>query len=436
VQNTLSAKESFRNLLLEWNSFQLPFFTSRNLIKNHKNKNLIALSGIRGAGKTFACFEMIANLLKSGISCENIIYINFEDERLEPIAENIIPQLLAAHTEQFVRDTSKPRYFFLDEIGMVPGWQEQVEIALGRNPDLTIIAAGSSLKISTPALLEKTQVVPIYPFSFQEFLNAKGFEMEFSWNILFSEQRSIIKRYFNEYSEKGGFPEVINSGSYKHELQKNYRTLFDRDIVEPNTIQSIRQLDCFLKIQMGHFGETSSISMIEKAMRSIGYQLSKNTLMSYLRFALDAGLFHEVKKLNAEPPDRHPRILYAADHGLINAVRFIQPECSERILKNMVFMELRRKHSTINYSSGNPECDFVVTENGVVTQCLQVCDSVENNDRAGKKIKDLGALLRRFDLASGTVLTDDEHSDIDLDGRTVYVRPFWFFALEQPEATV
>lgn len=435
MYNTLYMKEKLRKMLIESNKSNLPSLIPRNLVRNPDKKKIIAISGVRGAGKTFVCFEMIGDLLKSGLPRENITYLNFEDERLGPFGGNVLASLLELQTELFVRDCSKPRYCFLDEVCRVPDWTSWVENTIDQNPDLTIVVAGSALKVAVPAILEKSVPVTVHPYSFREYLNARGFKMEFSWNLLFSEQRNIIKRYFNEYFHRGGFPGIADSDSHLKALQQNYRTLFCRDMVEPNTVQNIRQFDDFIKIQMACFASFSSISTIEKEMRKLGYSLSKNTLMYYLGYVFDASLMFETDRLNAAPESRarYPRKLYAVDHGLLQAVRFSQPDDTERILRNIVYMELRRRHGPVGYHGGKNECDFIIRTNNVVSECLQVCAGVENSDDAERKVQNLCAVLDLYKLDSGIVITNDEHANMERYGKTIFVRPAWFFAIEQVE---
>jgi predicted AAA+ superfamily ATPase len=200
-------------------------------------------------------------------------------------------------------------------------------------------------------------------------------------------------------------------------------------------VQNIRQFDDFIKIQMACFASFSSISTIEKEMKLLGYNLSKNTLMSYLKYAFDASLLFEADRLNAAPASRlrYPRKLYAVDHGLPQAMSFSLPDDNERILKNIIFMELCRRHVSACYHGGKNECDFIIRTNGAVSECLQVCYSLGNSDSAELKIKNLCAVLDSYKLGSGIVLTNDEQVNMERDGKTIYVRPAWFFAIEQPE---
>jgi predicted AAA+ superfamily ATPase len=202
-------------------------------------------------------------------------------------------------------------------------------------------------------------------------------------------------------------------------------------MVERFTIKNVRQFEDFLKIQITRFAALSSISNTEREMRDMGYSLSKNTLMKYLGYARDVFLLFDVCKYDFKVTRqlRHPRKLYAVDHGLVDAVRFSFSEDRGRILENMAFMELRRRNHDIYYHADKTECDFVIQSGRTVTQCIQVCWSLGNDETGRREIKSLLAALHAYKLAKGIILTHDEHAKIEQEGKTIQVWPLWYFSL-------
>ena len=77
------------------------------------------LVGLRRAGKSFLLFQRAQELLKKGISLEQIIYINFEDERLINFKLEDFNDILVAANQI----TTKKHYFFFDEIQNITGWE-------------------------------------------------------------------------------------------------------------------------------------------------------------------------------------------------------------------------------------------------------------------------------------------------------------------------
>jgi uncharacterized protein len=436
MNNTIPVSEKLKHSLVEWHEFKLPPLIPRNIGRlTVEKKRIFSIIGPRRAGKTYVCFEIINDLMKHGLPRENIIYMNFEDERLVPLDGRELTNLLGAHAEIYERDKGKPFYCFLDEVHNVPFWSKWVRRTVDQNREITIILTGSSSKMLSSEIATELRgrgaSITIFPYSFEEFLRAQGHSVKFSEKLLYSPQRATIKRHFNEYFLKGGFPEIVDDKEYRETLQQYYRAMFARDIVERFRINNVRQFEDFLKIQITRFSSLSSISNSEKEMTELGYSVSKNTLMTYLGYAKDIFLLFDVCKFDHKVTRqlRFPRKLYAIDHGLLNAVRFSSSEDRGRILENIAFVELRRRYNEIYYHTDKTECDFAIMTGRKVSHCFQVCWSVENKDTAEREIKGLLGALHAFGLDTGIILTNDEQADLERDGKKILIRPLWYFAL-------
>jgi predicted AAA+ superfamily ATPase len=437
MNNTTKTSEKLKKCLVEWHDFKIPPLVPRNFSRQTLDeKRIVAVIGPRRAGKTYVCFEMISDLLKHGLPRENIIYMNFEDERLVPIDGTELTLLIDVNTELYERNENLPCYCFIDEIQNVPGWSKWVRRIVDQNSNFTVVVTGSSSKmLSTEIATElrgRCSTITIFPYSFREFLHAKGSDVQYSGKLLYSAQRNSIKRNFNEYLLKGGFPGIVDLADYRDTLQAYYRTMFARDMIERFRIKNIHQFEDFLKIQISRFASLTSISNAEREMKELGYSLSKNTLMSYLGYAKDVFLLFDVCKFDNKVSRqlRAPRKIYAVDHGLLNAVRFSATEDRGRILENLVFMELRRRHTDIYYNSEKSECDFIIMSGIKATQCIQACWSIENKDTKEREIRGLLEAMHTFRLEQGTILTNDEYATETLEGKKIDIMPFWYFALQ------
>ena len=72
----------------------LPDLLRRSLEIRRAPGNALAVIGLRRSGKTYLCFQMMKDLLESGIPRENILYVNFEDERLSSFRNEDFQPLL------------------------------------------------------------------------------------------------------------------------------------------------------------------------------------------------------------------------------------------------------------------------------------------------------------------------------------------------------
>ena len=113
---------------------------------------------------------MIKTLLDRGIPRENIIYMNFEDERLVPLTGNELTSLLDVHSEIFEHDDSKQFYCFLDEIHNVPNWSKWVRRTVDQNRAVTIVLTGSSSKMLCSEIATELRgrgsSITVFPCSF------------------------------------------------------------------------------------------------------------------------------------------------------------------------------------------------------------------------------------------------------------------------------
>jgi predicted AAA+ superfamily ATPase len=78
-------KETLKYLITEFHEKALPAVLSRTMQLPVDSGKIIALTGIRRSGKTFLMYQTIHQLLQKGVPKENILYLNFEDDRLFPI---------------------------------------------------------------------------------------------------------------------------------------------------------------------------------------------------------------------------------------------------------------------------------------------------------------------------------------------------------------
>ena len=99
----------------------------RNIVLE-KNVNYV-LVGLRRAGKTTLLYKRALELINEGVDWNQIIYINFDDERLLEFAANDFDDILLVAEEL----SNKKHYFYFDEIQNIDGWEKfAIRIAKSR----------------------------------------------------------------------------------------------------------------------------------------------------------------------------------------------------------------------------------------------------------------------------------------------------------------
>jgi len=200
--------------------------------------------GIRRAGKSFLLYQRIQGFLSEGVSLDEILYINFEDERLIGLTPNDLNLILEVHLEMYGK---KPILFF-DEIQVVEGSEKFARrIADIKN---RVYITGSNAKM----LSQKIQTtlggryltIDIYPYSFKEFLVAN--EISVHKNSLSSTvTKAEILRLFNEYFYFGGLPEVVNYGAKRDYISSVFQKIYLGDIASRYSVNNISALRVMFK---------------------------------------------------------------------------------------------------------------------------------------------------------------------------------------------
>ena len=77
---------------------------------------------MRRAGKSSLLMLAVNKLLTSGIKREQILWVNFDDERLNGMSTEELDEVLQAYREMYPEIELKDVYMFFDEIQNIDGW--------------------------------------------------------------------------------------------------------------------------------------------------------------------------------------------------------------------------------------------------------------------------------------------------------------------------
>ena len=84
MSTSIKMKEIFKKLIINFQEGQFSRIVPRDYDVPLDTKKIVSLIGVRRSGKTYILFSLIEKLRKT-IDPKNIIYINFEDDRLYPL---------------------------------------------------------------------------------------------------------------------------------------------------------------------------------------------------------------------------------------------------------------------------------------------------------------------------------------------------------------
>jgi predicted AAA+ superfamily ATPase len=101
-----------REIITDFHQRDLPAFNPRVVDLSCPENKIRCLTGIRRAGKTFAFYQLIDELLRQGLAKQRILYINFEDERLLPLSPSDVSAMLNTYYEMFPAHKGKKVHLF------------------------------------------------------------------------------------------------------------------------------------------------------------------------------------------------------------------------------------------------------------------------------------------------------------------------------------
>ena len=136
--------------------------------------------GLRRAGKSYLLYQHIQTLIKTKqASIEDILYINFEDERISSVKVEELNLFIESYNEMF---DGKP-IIFLDEIQNVDGWEKFARRLA--DSKYRVFITGSNAKMLSKemhtTLGGRFIAKEVFPFSFSEYLTFNQITLDRNW---------------------------------------------------------------------------------------------------------------------------------------------------------------------------------------------------------------------------------------------------------------
>ena len=387
------------------------------------NANYV-LIGLRRAGKSTLLYKIVKDLVDKGIEWNQIIYINFEDERLAEFSLNDFNDLLSVQAEL----TDKTGYFFLDEIQNIEGW-EKFARRMADSKEHTFIT-GSNAKMLSQEIENRLGgryfTKYITPYNFKEFLTAK--QIDFSDKAIFGTKESgKIKREFSEYFYFGGFPEALNYQNKREYVSSIYQKVLLGDIAARNGIRNPNGLQILMKKIAESVKDEISYSKLHNILKTIGVKISKDIVIDYIGYAKQSFLIFTIKNYFSKFVEKEttPKY-YFNDNGLLNL--FLNKE-EPRLLENLVAINLWNNYKGNVYylKSQNLDVDFFIEETGTA---IQVAYSITNisDDRETKSLVEAAKTLK--EAKEFVIITYEEEKELNMDGVKIQVIPVWKWLLK------
>lgn len=385
------------------------------------------LVGIRRSGKSYLLYSEIQRRLKAGQSWDDMLYLNFEDERLLGFEATDFNQILAVHAELCGNDHLPA--LFLDEIQIIDGWEKFARRMADAEAKIYITGSNAKLLSTDVAasLGGRFMTVNVFPLSFSETLRARG--IDFGTEARNSTTgRALIRRGFKDYFERGGFPECVELTDNTDYLNNLFQKIYLGDISVRNGIRNIFPLRVMLKKLAESIGQPLSFSRIASIVSATGAKLTTATAINYLTYACDACLLLPIENFFGKLQDRESnKKYYFADNGLISLLRF---DAQSDLLENLVALTLIRRYGNADavfYFQHQIEVDFYLPAEETA---IQVCVDLSSHPNTMKRELDAFEKLAKYlPVQKRLVITLDEERTLETKAGKVELLPAWRWLL-------
>ncbi|MBR4362860.1 MAG: ATP-binding protein [Ruminococcus sp.] len=342
------------------------------------------LAGVRRCGKS-TILEMVADeLVKHGVSKENIIERRYSEIMYDDFSAKEM------YSDIKTAISNKGRcYLLLDELQEIKGWEKVVNDLL-ENSNVDIYVTGSNSKLMSSEistyLTGRYVTIPVYTLSLREYLTFKN------------KDESQARDVFDEYVQYGGFPIVgISSFDTKAAYQivdGIYASVITRDISKRHKIRNKELFDRVVRYVIENVGMTFSANTIVKFLKSENRSLSVETIYNYLKWLGEAFIIYPCQRYDIQGKAvlKTQEKYYLSDISIKYSQMGFDTKKLSSVFENIVYLEMKRRGYDVyigkNYTK---EIDFVAVrrdERIYVQVCVQLPDGSDRETANLMDIKD------------------------------------------------
>ena len=376
------------------------------------------LVGLRRAGKSTMMYQAVQNLITQGADWEQIIYINFEDERLSEFTLNDFNDILL--TKSMLTD--KKAYYFFDEIQNIKGWEKFARRLADEKAYVRITGSNAKMLSHEISGTLGGRYISRYisTYSFEEFLKARGLTFTTNdWSK--TSRRGKLIKLFDEYYTFGGYPESVDLMDKRGYVSNVYQKVILGDVAARNEIRNEMALRLLVKKIAESVRSEISFSKLHNSLKSIGVSISKDTVIEYVNHIKNSYLIFDIRNYYAAFVDKesNPKY-YFGDNGLLN---LFLTNGTAALLENVVAICLHNmfgdKLFYIKSAKTGIDVDFYVPEENLA---IQVAYSIEGEARE-REVGNLCKLARENPGTRLLILTYSEEDRIEDGGTVIEVVP-------------
>lgn len=411
-------KDVFKKIIVE----RQEWLKNIRLIKREitfENEANYAFTGLRRAGKSYYLYQIIQEKF-SKENYEQLLFINFEDERLLELTHHDFQYILDAYFELF----EWMPIIFLDEIQNVPHWQKFVRRLADEGRRIFVTGSNAEMLSHEIASTLGGRFInkEILPLSFREYLSFK--ELSVTSKTKYSSERYKIIKEYEEYLHFGGFPELLQMNDKREFLSSVYQKLFYGDLIARYKVSNVVTLKLMVKKLAESVNNETSINRIKNLIKSTGVSIGNNTLFDYLNYLESSFLIASITNFHNKFTEKETnKKYYFLDNGILGLFLIDQPT---KLLENQIYIELRRRGEHPYFLKRKTEVDFYIPEKGML---IQVSYSIKNPETLEREVIGLRSAMKAFGITNSWIITYDETKELEVQEGIINVVPAWQWLL-------
>ncbi len=377
--------------------------------------------GLRRAGKSYLMYQQIHHLLAEGHSMDEMLYFNFEDDRIDKMETADLDLIKSCYEEMYHH---RP-IFFLDEIQLIEGWEKFARRLADTGYRVYITGSNAKMLSSEIAttLGGRYFVKNIYPFSFQEYLSFK----KVNWcdpNAVYKYRNNII-RAFEEYFYYGGLPETLQMNDKRGWISSLFNKIFFGDLVARHQVRNDFGLRLMIRKLAESVKQPTSYNRIANIVSTVGKKISVDTTIDYFSYLQESWLILPLENLAAKLVDKEAnKKYYFVDNGILNLFLIDAPTS---LLENLVAIRLQQQYEGhVFFYNKSFEVDFVIID---ADMAIQVSYSLSDPVTEKREVDGLLKLNAIMPMRQLLIITKDEERQIEQGTTTIQVLPIWKWLL-------
>ena len=427
---------------------RFPFYEAKKYFLHDSIRRSILLSGARRTGKTTIMYQMIAELIASGVSSKNILFISFE----HPIFKLCkIDQVIEVYKNNICSNQNV--YFFFDEIQYADDWDVWLKILYDTMPNLHLMATGSASpilysKVQNESGLGRWKVISVPTLSFFEYCDLLDIEkpnlpidikptMMYKYSII--EQNDIFSKldylqpHFLRYLAVGGFPELALSKDDIYAQRVLREDIVDkaikRDLPQVYGVRNISDLEKVFLYLCYNSSNIISIDTIAKELVCT----SRQTISKYIDQLESANLIYVSEPIDVTGKKilKIKNKIYISDAAIKNAVLMNDDYINNfdelgKLVETAVYKHIKSFYYDEPCKVGYYRESNTGKEIDVVVSSSKYTIMIEVKYREKSTIKETDAIVKLYDGKRPNIVITKRNNDFGIDnynGKLVYRIP-------------